>query len=136
MNAHSEVVLWAARLIRERIAELETCRAKAARRWRRGKGIHKLRVLSRKLRAALEDLSDCFPNAADSIAACKTFAAQTAQAQDGAAMLARVQRYRRFALPAERAEIAMVSEHLAATVKAGRKRAKRAVKSCRFWMEA
>ncbi len=135
MNVHSEIVLWAVRLVRERTVELETRRAKAAKRWRRGEDIHKLRVLGRKLRAALEDLSDCFPDAPASIAACKTFAEETAQAQDGTAMLARIQRYRRFALPAERAEIAMVGEQLAAAVKAGRKRAKRAVKNCTFSVE-
>lgn len=128
MSANVTVTQWAAEIIAERVAQFESLRRKAAGHFKGGRRIHKLRTQSRRLRAALEDLSDGVPQSSELLDKCKFIGEGTTNARDSIVMIKRLQRYRRFALPAERAEIRTIYDDLWETNAKGLKKAKRAVK--------
>ena len=130
MTPNGEVTRWAVALIRTRLDDFEKLRHKAVRHWKRGKQIHKLRTRARRLRAALEDLCECTPGAPDLLAKCKELSDCTTAARDTVVMMERLKRYRRFALPAEHAEISKLLDDLAKENAQGIKDAKSAVKAC------
>lgn len=136
MSVQAGVREWALQIIRERSGAYETLRARAAAHWKHGKRIHKLRTQSRRLRAALEDLCDTTPQAAGMLDTCKAIAEVTAEARDTVVMIERLERYRRCALAAERAEINRLCDELWKRNAAGLKKAKRAVKNCRVDVNA
>lgn len=130
MSAHASVTGWAVALLRERVAAFESVRRKAARDWKRGKRIHDVRTSARRLRAWVEDLQDCLADPQELLDVCKTLGDQTTEARDAQVMIQRLERYRRFALPAERAEIDDLCAGLRKQRKDGMKAAKRAVRRC------
>lgn len=130
MSVHASVAVWAVALLRERVETFETVRRKAARDWKSGKRLHDVRTNARRLRAWVEDLQDCFADPQGLLDACKSLSDQTNEARDAQVMLERLERYRRFAMPAERAEIDDLCKTLRKQRKSGMKDAKAAVKSC------
>ena len=130
MSAHSEVAVWGIALLREKAAEFEAVRRKAARKWNKGKPLHKVRTSARRLRAWVEDLSECMPDPQAILDTCKKIGEETAPARDAQVMIERLDKYRRFALPAERAEIRAVRDELDRQRKAALKSAKAAVREC------
>lgn len=130
MSVHADVVVWAVALLRERVEQFESARRKAAKHWRRGKELHAVRIHARRLRAWTEDLQDCLADPKALLESCKSISDQTNAARDAQVMLERLARYRRFAMPAERAEIERLCESLRGARKTGMKAAKRAVKNC------
>lgn len=135
MSAHSEVAVWGLALLREKTAEFETVRRKAARKWNKGKQLHKVRTSARRLRAWVEDLSDCVTEPQALLDACKKIGEETTQARDAQVMIERLNKYRRFAMPSERAEIRAVYNELDRQRKAGLKVAKAAIKECRVKLD-
>lgn len=129
---HSDIVVWAVQLVRTRVESLEQLRAQTRADWGKGKHIHDLRTHARRLRAALEDLHDCIPSADALLAQCKALSDKTTQARDAAVMARRLRRYRRFAMPAERAEIKALCRELDHEVAKGKREAKHAVKARAF----
>ena len=129
MNENDEsMAAWASAIIRERVAQLEALRCKTAHHFKGGRRIHKLRTQSRRLRAALEDLRDCLPHCRELLDTCKFIGERTTDARDSIVMIKRLQRYRRFALPAERAEIRKIYDELWEKNAKGLKKARHAVK--------
>lgn len=131
----SEVVQWAVQLIRTRVQSFERLRCGASRKWKHGKRIHRLRTQARRLRAALEDLCDCTPCASGLLSKCRELSDETAAARDTLVMMQRLEGYRRFAMPAERAEIKKLCADLKKEHRLGLKRARAAIKDCRLEMQ-
>ncbi len=122
-------------IIRQRLTAYEALRARAARDWKHGKRIHKLRTQSRRLRAALEDLRDTAPQTARVLDKIKEIGDSTAEARDTVVMIVKLESYRRCALRAERAEIKAICDELWKRNAAGLKKAKRTVKNCKLEMK-
>jgi CHAD domain-containing protein len=118
------------------VERFEELRSDALKRWNHGKRIHKLRTQARRLRAAVEDLCDCTPCAPQLLETCRELNDETTAARDSLVMIERLQRYRRFAMPAERAEIENLCDDLRKEHRKGLKRAKAATKSCRMEMQS
>lgn len=130
MSVHASVAVWAVALLRERVDTFEMVRRKAAQDWKSGKRLHDVRTNARRLRAWVEDLQECFAQPQELLAACKSLSDQTNAARDAQVMIERLERYRRFAMPAERAEIDELRKSLSKQRKSGMKNAKAAVKAC------
>lgn len=130
MSVHASVAVWAVALLRERVTSFESVRRKTAQDWKRGKRLHDVRTNARRLRAWVEDLQDCLAAPQELLDVCKSLSDQTNAARDAQVMLERLERYRRFAMPAERAEIDDLCSSLRKQRKTGMKAAKRAVKDC------
>lgn len=131
MSAHADVAVWAVALMRERTQAFEAVRKKAARSWKGGKRLHKVRTSARRLRAWAEDLQECLADPAELLDPCKAIGDSSTPARDAQVMLQRLQRYRLFAMPAERAEIETLCTILRKRRAAAMKDAKRAIKACR-----
>lgn len=132
MAIPSTVASWAHDLAQKRVETLESVRKKAAQNWKGGKYVHKLRTSARRLRAALEDLHECIACAGDLLDDTKTLADALGTVRDADVLVERLQRYRRFALPAERAEIDVVCRKLNKGGSTSEKQAKYAIKDVRF----
>jgi CHAD domain-containing protein len=130
MSVHANVAVWAVALLRERVESFESVRRKAAQDWKRGKRLHDVRTNARRLRAWVEDLQDCVAAPQELLDVCKSLSDETNAARDAQVMLERLERYRRFAMPAERAEIDDLCASLRKQRRTGMKAAKRAVKGC------
>lgn len=130
MSVHGEVAAWGVALLRERAAAFEAVRKKAAVKWEGGKRLHKVRTGARRLRAWAEDLQECLADPAALLDPCKSIGDESTPARDAQVMLQRLERYRRFALPAERGEIDALCTTLRKRREAAMKDAKRAVKTC------
>lgn len=131
MSVHGDVAVWAVALLRERTAAFETIRKQAAGHWKGGKRLHKVRTGARRLRAWVEDLQECLADPAALIEPCKAIGDGSTPARDAQVMMQRLQRYRRFAMPAERGEIDALCTLLRKRHETAMKDAKRAVKACR-----
>lgn len=127
---------WALELARKRVDALESVRKKAAGNWKDGKYVHRLRTRARRLRAALEDLHECIASASEVLDDTKTLADALGMVRDADVLVERLQRYRRFALPAERAEIDAVCRKLTKGGNTSEKQAKSAIKDARFRIRA
>jgi len=125
---------WAQMLIRNRINRLERLRRKACKQWERGRHVHRLRTHARRLRAALEDLSDCVPRAQALIDESKLLGQKTGKVRDADVLAHKLQRYRRTAFSAEGSEIDAVCAPLRKQRKAAHKPAKAAVRDAHLKM--
>ncbi|GAC1389223.1 MAG: hypothetical protein NVSMB31_04930 [Vulcanimicrobiaceae bacterium] len=136
MPAHSDVLVWAVQTVRVRVEEFERLRCEIAKHWRKGKRLHRLRTQARRLRAAVEDLAECIPGSDQLMKRCGELSDKTTDARDAAVLIRRLERYRRFAMPAERAEIRAICEILSEQKAKGLREAKRAVRRCTVEMES
>ena len=134
MRPPAEIVAWANVLVRRRIDDLNKIKRKARKNWRDGAHVHKLRTHARRLRAAVEDLRSCIPNAQRLIDESKDLGQKTGKVRDADVLIRRLDRYDIFALPAERADIDTVCRPLRRQRKAARKPARAAVSQARFKM--
>jgi len=134
MRPAADIVAWANLLVRSRINDLKKIQRKARKNWRDGAHVHKLRTHARRLRAAVEDLRSCIPNAQRLIDESKDLGQKTGKVRDADVLIHKLDRYRIFARPAERAEIDTVCKPLRRQRKAARKPAKTAVCEARFKM--
>ena len=132
MSNAPDVAAWSKFLISRRIDQLRKIQRKARKRWSGGKHVHKLRTHARRLRAAAEDLRSCISNAQQLIDESKDLGHKTGQVRDADVLIRRLRGYRRFAGPAERAEIDTVCEPLFKQRKAARKPAKDAIDEIGF----
>lgn len=121
-------------LVRKRMDDLQAVRTKARKGWKKGKYVHQLRTHARRLRAAVEDLRACVPGAQTLIDESKTLGQNTGKVRDADVLIRRLQRYRRFALPAERTEIDAICTDLRKARKAVHKAAKAAVANANLQM--
>ncbi|MBV9149920.1 MAG: CHAD domain-containing protein [Candidatus Eremiobacteraeota bacterium] len=119
---------WATMLVRQRMSDLQKVQRKAKKHWCGGKYVHKLRTHARRLRAAIEDLRGCIPNAQKLIDESKNLGQKTGKIRDADVLIRRLQRYRVFAFAAERAEIDALCKPLEKQRKAARKPAKACVR--------
>jgi CHAD domain-containing protein len=131
MKPPADVSAWATMLVRRRIAELEAVRSKARKHWKRGKYVHKLRTQARRLRAAVEDLRACIPGA-QLVDESKALGQSTGKVRDAEVLIRKLQRYGRFALPAERLEIDAICKQLRKRRDAAQKPARAAVAAARL----
>jgi len=118
-------------LVERRMSDLQKVQRKANKRWCGGKHVHKLRTNARRLRAAVEDLRSCIPNAQKLIDESKNLGQKTGKIRDADVLIRRLERYRVFAFAAERAEIDALCKPLEKQRKTARKPARTCVRDFR-----
>ena len=123
-------------LVEHRMSDLQKVQRKANEHWCGGRYVHKLRTHARRLRAAVEDLRSCIPNAQKLIDESKNLGQKTGKIRDADVLIRRLERYRVFAFATERAEIDALCKPLEKQRKAARKPAKACVSAFRVKMSS
>jgi len=131
MGPHSDVVVWALRLVRERVDSTEAARCRADEKFSERR-VHRLRTQARRLRAALEDLYECIPSADDLMERSRAVGDETGKVRDATVLIEKLERYHRFSFFEERAEIEKLQRVLKKRRRKCERPAKDAIESVTF----